>query len=477
MAFGLRALFHSGEAGRYEAIKVLILSIIYFLVIVTYTLVKAMKNSIFLGVVGKEYVPIAKITAMVVLIPAVLFYSYLVDNVRRYQLLMIYSAFFGFALLVSAYLVGDTEIGIANTEKSPYRLFGWIFYFLNEGYSPFVLSVFWAYVNSVNNPNSAKKHYGLMIASSKLGGIFAAGLALIFLKLTGSLGTQLYSDVVNHQVLLVAAALFVLCIPFLIYLLIKKVPGRYLHGYEAVYQFEKERKEHQEEKPGVFDGLKMFFKWPYLLGIFGMVFFYEIVNTILSYQSLGIAQEGASGLSDVSSFFFQQELWMHLTGLVISLLGTSYLMMRFGERICLLLIPVLTGIVLTMFLFTYSDWSIMLAFVLLRSINYAFAQPVRESLYIPTVKEMKFKSKSWIDAFGSKLSKSTGSAVNILAAMVETGAPFLLFPFYVGIFAMITVLWTITAYLMGNRFERAVKNKEAIGGEEFHHKGQQSSIN
>ena len=69
------------------------------------------------------------------------------------------------------YLVGHPEIGIANTETSPYRLFGWVFYFLNEGYSPFVLSVFWAYVNSVNNPTSAKKHYGLMIASSKLGGI------------------------------------------------------------------------------------------------------------------------------------------------------------------------------------------------------------------------------------------------------------------------------------------------------------------
>lgn len=474
MAFGLRALFHSGEAGRYEAIKVLILSIVYFLVIVTYTMVKAMKNSIFLGVVGKEYVPIAKIAAMLVLIPAVLFYAFLVDNVRRYQLLMIYSTFFGIMLLLCAYLVGHPDIGIANTENSPYRLFGWLFYFLNEGYSPFVLSVFWAYVNSVNSPASAKKHYGLMIASSKLGGIFSAGFAWIFLNLTSELGRPLYSDVLNHQVLLGMAAFFVLCIPVLIYLLIKKVPGRYLHGYEAVYQFEKERKEHHEEKTGIFDGLIMFFKWPYLLGIFGMLFFYEIVNTILSYQSLGIAQEGASGLSDVSAFFFQQELWMHLTGLVISLVGTSYLMMRFGERICLLLVPILTGLVLTMFLFTHSNWSIILAFILLRSINYAFAQPVRESLYIPTIKEMKFKSKSWIDAFGSKLSKSTGSAINMLSGVlgVESGAS----PFYVVVFSLITTLWTLNAYFMGWRFEYAIKNKEAIGGEEFQHHPQSASV-
>lgn len=304
-----------------------------------------------------------------------------------------------------------------------------------------------------------------MIASSKLGGIVAAGFSWLFLQLTTDTGTQLYSDVVNHQVLLIAAASSVLCIPMLIYLLNRKVPKRYLHGYEAVYQFEKERKEQHEDKPGIFDGLTMFLKWPYLLGIFGMVFFYDVTSAILSYQSLGIAQGGAKGLSEVSSFLLQLDLWMHLAGLFISLIGTSYLMTRFGERICLLLIPALTGVVLTFFLVTYSAWSIVVAFIFLRSINYAFALPVRESLYIPTVKEMKFKSKSWIDAFGSKLSKGTGSGVTLLASIVEQAFPLLLFPFYVGVFVLITSLWTATAFFMGRRFDQAIKNKEAIGGE------------
>jgi AAA family ATP:ADP antiporter len=287
----------------------------------------------------------------------------------------------------------------------------------------------------------------------------------MFLQLTTSSGSQLYSDVVNHQVLLVAAATSVLFIPLLIYYLNNKVPKKYLHGYEAVYQFEKERKEAHEERPSIFDGLTMFLKWPYLLGIFGMAFFYDVVSAILSYQSLGIAQGSAKGLSEVSSFLLQLDLWMHLAGLFISLLGTSYMMTRFGERVCLILIPVLTGVVLTFFLITYSAWSIVVAFVFLRSINYAFALPVRESLYIPTVKEMKFKSKSWIDAFGSKLSKGTGSGVTLLATIVEAANPAMLYPFFVVVFAGITGLWTLTAYLMGKRFDNAIKNKEAIGGE------------
>ena len=32
-----------------------------------------------------------------------------------------------------------------------------------------------------------------------------------------------------------------LIIPFVIYFLIKNVPKKYLHGYEAAYQFEKEK--------------------------------------------------------------------------------------------------------------------------------------------------------------------------------------------------------------------------------------------
>ncbi len=39
-----------------------------------------------------------------------------------------------------------------------------------------------------------------MIASSKLGGICAAGLSWLFLELPASTGSQLYSDVINHQV-------------------------------------------------------------------------------------------------------------------------------------------------------------------------------------------------------------------------------------------------------------------------------------
>ena len=72
----------------------------------------------------------------------------------------------------------------------------------------------------------------------------------------------------------------------------------------------------------------MFFKWPYLFGIFGMLFFYEVVNTILSYQMLGIAQDGASGISDVSAFLFSTRLMDAFDWFGNFTCWTSYLMTR-----------------------------------------------------------------------------------------------------------------------------------------------------
>jgi len=96
----------------------------------------------------------------------------------------------------------------------------------------------------------------------------------------------------------------------------------------------------------------------------------------------------------------------------------------------------------------------------LKSINLAFSWPVRESLYIPTVKEIKFKSKSWIDAFGSKFAKTSGSAFNWSTTQVSSAMYIPLHSFF---FAGVVGLWFITAYLLGRRFDQAVAKNEVIG--------------
>jgi len=451
------------EEQKYESRKFFYLGIVFFLVIAAYTCTRELKDSIFSFIIGKEYVWLAKLLSMFVLMPAVLLYSKLVDSMRRYYLVCFYSALYALLSLVFAYFIGHPTIGIANTHQSLYRLFGWLFYFFIEGFSPFVVSVFWAFANSITSPDSARNRYPFMVSCSKVGGMMSAAFAWFLLSWTVD-GVLVFSDIVSHQLILYTSAACLSAIPFVVFYMIKSVPGRFLHGYEVVYKVQKEKSKSEEKKAGLFDGLKLLFKHPYVMGIFGMVFFYEVVTAVMSYLRLVVAE--SDDISKFSGELFKIIFLMHLVGLFISVIGTSSLLKWLGERKCLLLIPGISSLLILGFILSgYHADAFIAAYVGLKALNYGFSWPVRESLYIPTVKEIKFKSKSWIDAFGSKFGKTTGgmlaaSGMFNVCTTSAVGVVFLpMHAFFIGVFA----LWALTSYLLGNRYEKAVEHDEVIG--------------
>ena len=126
------------------------------------------------------------------------------------------------------------------------------------------------------------------------------------------------------------------------------------------------------------------------------------------------------------------------------------------------MLPVLTAILVGILLINVTAVGSMAAinivsvvFIGIKAINYAIGYPVRESLYIPTVKDIKFKTKSWIDAFGSKIAKACASQFNLISPSISSAHPVF--------FSIVLTLWFFTAYLLGNRFRRAVAHNEVIG--------------
>lgn len=448
------------EVEPHERLKLFLLTTAFFLVISGYTIAQALKDVFFVHMVGKEYQPIAKAAVMIVLIPAIFLYSRLVDKLRRHQLLSFFSLFFGVIGLVFTYLLGHEVIGLPNTNIGPHRLFGWIFYFFVEGYSPFLVSVFWAFANSIFSSEEAKKNYGLMVAGSKLGGLMSAYCAYFVFSIGLPSAYSYAADVRLHQYVYGVSSLVLLIVPIIILLLMKKVPHRYLHGYEAAYQVEKDKKRTGKESVGAFAGLRMLVEQPYVMGIFGMVYFYEVISTILSYLRLGVAEKHAHTLSGFSAYLFGIMIPAHAIGLLISLFGVRELLKQLGTRICLMVIPLFCGALLVYLLLDGSPYVFGMAYALLKSVNLAFSWPVRESLYIPTTKEIKFKSKSWIDAFGSKFAKASGGAFNWTSSQL---AATLVMPFHAFFFAGIIGAWFTTAYFLGRRYDRAVANDEVVG--------------
>lgn len=448
-----------------ERKKIFWLMIAFFCVIGSYTVLKEMKDVLFAEIVGAKQMYLVKVISMFVLLPATLLYAKLVDVFSRFRLLVFYSLLYGVGGFVIAYLLGDPVMGLQNTIASKYRYFGWFIYLFYEGLVPFVVSVFWAFANSITKPETAKKGYTLLIAGSKIGGMFTAGLAWFMFMPSSFLGAHTWSSLYLHQLLLVFSSVMLAVSPLIIYYLMSNSSDKSLEGYEAVHKFEKENEKKGKSGTGVLSGLTMFGKYPYILGIFGMFFFYELINVVLGIQRTMILQSGAKSAAGFAGEMFKQRFWMHALGFMVSFFGTRVVVKKLGEQLSLVLIPVIIGVLLTYFMIAYDEQAVLVVFMLLGMLNYSFASPLRESLYIPTVKDVRFKSKAWIESFGQRFSKTCGSVViGGVQAVAVAGSPLYMLLYSI-FFAVVIVLWTILAWFLGKKYVSVIKNKEVIGAE------------
>lgn len=456
-----------------ERLKVALLSFTYFLIVGSYTLSVELKNTVFIYTVGVEYLPRVRIYAMFVLIPFVLLYSHLVDRVRRYQLIYIYCSLFAVINALFASCLNHPVMGLVNTHTGPHRILGWLYYFFVEAYAPFILGVFWAFMNSVTNPEGAKRHYSLTVAASKVGAMLSSAAAAFYLGMWKDSPLCQLIVVQTHklQLLMYIGSVVLALVPVVIFQLMRRVPGRHLHGYEAAYRFEKKRDKEAEQVHGwwssmfsqvasMFSGFTMFFKEPYVLGIFAFSCLYEMVYTVFSFLRVVATKQGGGNILDVTCSFYSQIFWVHVLGFCVALFGSQPLLALLGERLCLIIIPAISSVFVFTALFHYTPLTVSLAWTVLRAVYYGFSQPLKESLYIPTVKELKFKSKSWVDATGAKFARAVASVLN---ENTFIGGPQFFMPLYTGLFAIVSGTWFWTAVWLGNRYEQAIARNEVIG--------------
>ena len=208
----------------------------------------------------------------------------------------------------------------------------------------------------------------------------------------------------------------------------------------------------------------MLFESPYILGIFGLVFFYETLNVVLNFQRIGLLKDAATSMAGFTAAMFMQRLIMHSWGLLLSFFGLKYLMQRFEVRKCIMMVPVVVSMLLLCFLISDSPTMVMYAFIGLGTINNSLSVPLREALYIPATKNMKFKAKAWIDSFGNKFSKGFGSLFASVTSFLPLGTTALT-SVYVGFFSLLMLMWFVTSWLLGKKYEAAIKNNEIIGNE------------
>lgn len=466
--------------------KISLLALTFGFLTATQAVWRSLKVSIFVKMVGLSSVPDAKVYAVILLIPLILFYSKLVDVLRRHQLMYVFTLLHGAGGLIFSYLLLHPTIGIANTVPSKDRWIGWALYFFMESFSAFLSTSFWSFANSINKPKDAKNYYGLLVAGSKMGGILAASGMWLFMMIgIGNLGwlTKFFTDqtvAISETVLITSllslGSLFLLSAALCIFCLMKFVPGYHMHGYEAVYQVEKKRERVVEPfslyaalKKSI-DGLLVIISHPYVLGIFSLTLFYEAVMTTIEFFVMETANEANATVAKLVIFYATYFLTMHACGFVISVFATTPLQRFFSNRTMLLIFPfICMGAVVVIFFFPSVE-TLCLVAAFVRGSNYGLNHPTREILYIPTTKEIKFKSKAWSDAFGSRIAKTGAS---LFYKKVSTCPPAFTHLLTNGFMFSITAVWVVVSYFLGRRLQSALDNQQIIGDTSGGTQGQQ----
>jgi ATP:ADP antiporter, AAA family len=454
-------------------LKVFFITATFFFMTACQALWRPLKVSIFAKMIGTSYVPWAKIAIPFVMIFLIMLYSKLVDVLRRHQLLYCFTIFHGVGGIILYYFLAHPVYGVANTDASPWRLTGWCFYFFMECFGAFMSAVFWSFADSVNNPNDSKRYFGLFVSGSKIGGMCAAGV--LYLLTTQAIA----EDAVLLPASVLVGSLFLFAAAGAIYLLMERVPGYYMHGYEAAYKHEKTKKQIEEEEEEeekiekedcrslftrtidslkkMFEGVFVMIRSPYVLGIFSIIAFYEIIIVIFDFIVLSAADSATTSAGGLTAYYAMYMFCMHGVGLLIAFLGTVPLQRFLGIRLSVLVPPVLAGGLLMLALFFQTPAVFFAVIVILRAVNYGLNHPTREALYVPTTKVIKFKAKAWTDAFGSRISKGAGSFFNVFVNGLALPSI---------IFSMgLAAVWFVVSKALGNRYQHAIDNKEVIGEE------------
>lgn len=426
-----------GDLSGDELKKYLYLALGAFCLIGSFWPLKPLKESVFLNMVGSSYLVSAKYLSVIVTLVLVLFYTKLVDYFKKQNLIYAVLGFYSLIGLIFVFLLGHPTLGVANHETSPYRLVGWSFYLFVESYLTMINALYWSFISDISTDESAKKGYGMIIFGSQTGGL-----------LFSFVGRVLVGDITAHQVriplIVFISILMFISLGITVWLLTHQVAPSQLEGMKITAY----------KKIGFFEGFKSVFTSAYMGGLFALIFLQEAITTVMGIE-LNRMVEVTYAIQELrTKFFFDYAVMLQFIACSFAFLGTSYVHRKFGTRACLVAFPVgLLGCALAYFLLPHLY--VIVAFMLLiKSLHFALNQPVKESLYIPTSRDTKYKSKAWIDMFGMRGSKLVGANIS----KVVTGSTASVSGFVVAGL----LLWTFLSYRIGSRNEEAIRNKHII---------------
>ena len=273
----------------------------------------------------------------------------------------------------------------------------------------FVVSVFRGFMADIWRLDQAKRLFGFIGVGGTLGALAGSKMASLLAKPIGSVNLLFLSIVLLEVAVFSVRRLVV------------------IHRIDAAPSGQNAPPPVALSTADIWRGLKLIVSQSYLRWIASYTFMYGLVGTFLYYQQGKLVDLTIHDRDLRTQYFANIEFWVQLGTVLIQFLLTARLIRWFGITFALISQPAIAvlGWIALSLAMIYGPWLGTRGFtvgqlapelavlagvqILLRISNFATAQPAREALYTVVEREVKYKSKSFVDTFIYRLGDCLGA--------------------------------------------------------------------
>ncbi len=377
-----------------EGAVALLMLLCVFLILTSYYLMKTAREALILaggtfGLGGDELKVYASGAMALLLIAVVPAYSALANRVRRIRLINI-----SYVIVIGS-LVAFTVLGRAGVPV------GLAFFVWLGLVNVFLVAQFWSYANDIYSEEQGKRLFAIIAVGGSLGAIAGPYIARL---------ASTFSLLVIAAVVLVSA------------LLLFNVIERKLHdGAHA-------REGKAKEPITGAGGFQLVLHDRYLLLIGCLLLVLNLVNTtgefILSNavrdHALALSGDEAERREIIKGFYSDFFLWVNVAAFVIQAFLVSRIIDKIGVRRALFIMPVIAFGAYAAIGLIGGLAVVRIAKVVENSTDYSLHNTVRQALFLPTERGVKYKAKTAIDTFFVRVG-DTVSAVLVGVGIHQLG--------------------------------------------------------
>jgi len=369
----------------------------FFSLLCSYYIIRPMRDEMGIlgGVENLQWLFTGTLLVMTIGIPL---FGWISSRFPRRQFLP-YIYWFFIIMLVLFYGLMETQVSPTYVARA--------FFIWTSVFNLFVVSVFWSFMADLYSNEQASRLFGFIAAGGTVGALAGPIITASFVQALGA----------SH--LLLVSAVFLL---WAIVCITKLSAWSVLKTTVTDEQPRDQQVINKTEKligGGIWSGITLVFRSPYLLGICLLMLLFTTLATFLYFMQAQIIRDAFVDSAQRTAVFAAIDLAVNVLTLFIQVFLTSRLIKLFGLATMLAIIPILLAVGFTLLSISPILGVLLVVQVIRRAGNYALMRPAREMLYVVLSRQEKYKAKNVIDTVVYR----TGDAISawVYAGMRSVG--------------------------------------------------------